>query len=58
MELLGTILLQDGVITEDQLYLALAEQKQKGGLLGMVLIDMQYITEHDLIKALAKQTEN
>lgn len=52
---LGDILLQAGVITQDQVQKALDLQKQKGIRLGKSLIQMGFITSHDIIKALSEQ---
>ena len=52
---LGELLLRAGVITEDQLRSALAEQKKWGGKLGSLLVDLNYLDEEMLVKALSKQ---
>jgi hypothetical protein len=52
---LGELLLRAGVITEDQLRSALAEQKKWGGKLGTLLVDLNYLDEEMLVKALSKQ---
>lgn len=52
---LGELLLRAGVITEDQLRTALAEQKKWGGKLGSLLVDMNFLDEDLLVKALSKQ---
>jgi len=49
------LLLRAGVITEDQLRTALAEQKKWGGKLGSLLVDMNFLDEDLLVKALSKQ---
>lgn len=53
--MLGELLLRAGVITEDQLRKALAEQKKWGGKLGQVLVDLNFLDEGLLVKALSKQ---
>lgn len=53
--MLGELLLRAGVITEDQLRTALAEQKKWGGKLGQVLVDLNFLDEGLLVKALSKQ---
>ncbi len=55
MELLGEILVKDGVISEKDLNGALAKQKEMGKRLGEVLIAEGYITDENLAKALSKQ---
>lgn len=52
---IGEILLEDGLLTQDQLQQALAYQKEKGGLIGRILVDMKLVAEEDLISALGKQ---
>lgn len=52
---LGELLLRAGVLTEDQLRAALAEQKKWGGKLGSLLVDMNFLDEDLLVKALSKQ---
>lgn len=53
--ILGDLLLRAGVITEDQLQTALAEQKKWGGKLGYLLVEMNFLEEETLVKALSKQ---
>jgi len=52
---LGELLLRAGVLTEEQLRSALAEQKKWGGKLGSLLVDMNFLDEDLLVKALSKQ---
>jgi len=52
---LGQVLVNRGVITEDQLVDALAEQVGTQRALGRVLIDRGLIAEEDLVSALAEQ---
>jgi len=52
---LGELLVNQQLITEDQLKLALDEQKRSGRKLGRVLIDSAYVTEEGISRALAKQ---
>ncbi len=49
---LGDVLVQDGVISEQQLQSALDEQKSTGKRLGEVLIDSHFITQKQLVHAL------
>jgi hypothetical protein len=47
---LGEILLDEGAITQDQLSIALREQKNtKNKLLGAILIDLVHFTNHPII---------
>jgi MSHA biogenesis protein MshE len=52
---LGQILIQQKLLTEEQLKSALQEQKQLGRRLGRVLTDKGIITEEQLAEALARQ---
>ncbi len=53
---LGDLLVKAGVITEEQLTVALAEQKEWGDRLGDILERLEFITEDTLVRAIAKQT--
>jgi len=55
--LLGTSLLQDGWITQEQLDLAVRESKRKGAMLGQTLIGLGFITEKVLAHYLAEGTQ-
>lgn len=50
---LGELLLTAGLVTEDQLMLALEEQKRTGERLGQILVANRIITESQLVRALA-----
>jgi len=52
---LGDLLVQQSVITDEQLKLALDEQKRSGRKLGRVLVESSYATEEGISKALARQ---
>jgi len=52
---LGQILIEEGLITEEQLQRALSARSEKNQLLGRVLIDLGLVREADLVGALAKQ---
>ncbi|GGZ06598.1 GspE/PulE family protein [Pseudoduganella plicata] len=52
---LGEILVQQKLLSEDQLGLALAEQKRSGRKLGRVFVDSGYVTEEQIAGALARQ---
>ena len=54
-ERLGRLLLQNNLITEDQLNEALAEHDGTGKSLGRVMIDMGMLTEGELTSVLAEQ---
>ena len=52
---LGDLLVQDGLINQEQLDQALAEQKRRGRKLGATLIDLGYVTEDQVLDSLARQ---
>jgi len=52
---LPEILLEQGVITQEQLERAVAEQQSTGKRLGRILVDLGFIKEQDLVAALAAQ---
>lgn len=52
---LGQILLEQGLITQDQLNRAIAAQKQNPGRIGEIFIKLGIIKEEEMVFALAKQ---
>jgi type IV pilus assembly protein PilB len=54
---LGSILLEEGMLTEEQLLDAIDEQQQRGQSLGRTLVELGLITESQLVRALAAQIE-
>ncbi len=52
---LGDMLVQQNLITGDQLTLALEEQKRSGRKLGRVLVDNGYVSEEGISTGLARQ---
>ena len=52
---LGQILLEQGLLTDEQLDRALEEHRNTPKSLGRTLIDLGYIHERDLVRALAEQ---
>ncbi|WP_374360374.1 GspE/PulE family protein [Pseudoduganella danionis] len=52
---LGEILVQQKLLTEEQLTAALAEQQRSGRKLGRVFIENGYVTEEQIAGALARQ---
>ena len=51
---LGTVLLEEGLITEDVLSRAIESTKEKDQPLGRVLVDEGFLPEADLVRALAR----
>lgn len=52
---LGDLLLDEGIITRDQLAAALAEQKTKGGFIGQILVQQGVVKQEDVASCLVKQ---
>jgi type IV pilus assembly protein PilB len=52
---LGTLLVQQGLLTPEQLEAALAEQQRTGELLGRILVERGYVSKQALGEALASQ---
>ncbi len=52
---LGDLLIDEGLITDEQLKQALAEQKHNGGRLGGLLVKMSFVTDDQISQALGKQ---
>ena len=50
---LGEVLIQQGLLTEDQLKQALAEQKSSGRKLGRIFIENGFVTEEGIAEAIA-----
>lgn len=55
---LGDWLLDQGLVSQTQLDLALREQKRKGRLLGEVLVELGFVEEQVLAAFLAKKTQS
>lgn len=54
---LGSLLVREGLITLEQLELALVDQQQIGRRLGEILVDLGWVTSRDIARALSKQYE-
>lgn len=52
---LGDILVEKGLITHEELKLALDEHQKTGEMLGQVLVKMKFISEKDVLQVLAEQ---
>jgi hypothetical protein len=55
--LLGEMLVENGVITQDQLNKALEVQHSEGGLIGIILVSQGIISEQKLVEYLAMQAK-
>src|ERR1700720_4606319 len=54
---LGEILLQQGMLTDEQLQQALDEQRKSGRKLGGVFVEKGFVSEEQISTALARQLE-
>lgn len=52
---IGELLLEEELITKDQLNEAMAIQSGQGGLLGQILLNKGFIQEHDIMRVIGKQ---
>jgi len=52
---LGELLVERGVINQEQIAMAMAYQKENGGLFGEVLVELKFATEEDIAQALTCQ---
>ncbi len=52
---LGDLLLQSGLLSEQQLHVALQEQKRTGAKLGQTILELGYLDEEQMLDALARQ---
>jgi hypothetical protein len=53
---LGELFVEKGLLSQEQLEQALAEQHAMGGRLGDKLVELGYVTRHALARLLAEQT--
>ncbi len=54
---LGEVLIQQKLLTEEQLMMALGEQKKSGRKLGRVLVENSFVTEEGIAEAVARQLQ-
>ncbi|MDD3345529.1 MAG: hypothetical protein PHO34_03780 [Candidatus Omnitrophica bacterium] len=52
---LGELLLEQGIINQEQLDRALEAQKDKGGLIGEILLEFGFVGEDDIAQSLTAQ---
>ena len=55
--LLGEMLVENGVITREQMNKAIEIQKEEGGLIGIILVNQGIISEQKLVEYLAMQAK-
>ena len=54
---LGDLLIQQGLLTDEQLKFALEEQKRSGRKLGRIVVESSFVTEEAISQALARQLQ-
>lgn len=52
---LGELLIERGILKQDQLARALIIQKERGGLIGEILVELKFAKEEDIAQALTAQ---
>ncbi len=52
---LGELLVEKGVLDQEQVAMAVTRQKEKGGLFGEILVELKFATEEDIAQALTAQ---
>ncbi|MBI4972577.1 MAG: hypothetical protein HZC16_02025 [Candidatus Omnitrophica bacterium] len=52
---LGELLIERGIITQEQLEKALTYQKERGGLIGEILVELGFASEEDIAQSLTAQ---
>jgi len=52
---LGELLTQKGIVVEEQIQIALEEQKITGDLLGSILINLGFVSSHEITQIIAEQ---
>ncbi|MDD5439569.1 MAG: hypothetical protein PHS37_05225 [Candidatus Omnitrophica bacterium] len=52
---LGQLLIESGLLTQDQLEKGLSLQMEKGGLIGQILVSLGYVSEKDIAQAITVQ---
>lgn len=55
MKKIGELLIEKGIIDQEQLHKALGRQYKHGGLVGIILIEMGCVTEEQIVEVLAEQ---
>ena len=52
---LGELLVEEGLLKEEQVAEALKQQKATGKLLGALLVELGWVSEYDIARTIAKQ---
>ena len=52
---LGELLIERGIVNQNQMDKALSIQKEKGGLIGEILVELDYVQEEDIAQALTAE---
>ena len=52
---IGTLLIKEGLLTQEQLQEALVKQKESKDRLGNILVDLKYVSQRDLFRILGQQ---
>jgi len=52
---LGELLVERGIVNQEQIAMAMAYQKEHGSLFGEVLVELKFATEEDIAQALTCQ---
>jgi type IV pilus assembly protein PilB len=52
---LGELLIERGILNQQQLEKALSYQKERGGLIGEILVELAFVKEEDIAQALTAQ---
>ncbi len=52
---LGELLIERGIITQNQLEKALAAQQERGGLIGEILVELEFVKEDEIAQTLTAQ---
>ena len=52
---MGELLIERGILNQQQLEKALVHQKERGGLIGEILVELGFVKEEDIAQALTAQ---
>ena len=57
MKRLGELLISKGLLTQEQLEIVLAEQKESGEFLGLILVEKEFVNEERLVAIISEQLD-